>query len=315
MESVGVAAADAAVSAEVPAFGTTIVNRPARPVRDRLKVIVFNARTGAHFEGILACLRRPPLAGADVIMLCEADWHLMRSFDRKFAADLAAELGMSFAYGPEFTIRRPAGAPSAFLGNAILSSAPLADSRTIALPAAEISRRNLRLIGQPRALIATAAFGGRPLTIAVAHLHSRWTPAGRARQMVPVLEHLADAGATILGGDFNTTTTGLPGARDFAMVAARIARRPRRFRYPERYEPLFADLARAGFEVRGANVPGRPTFTFHRAIPPLLRPKLDWIALRGLDPMPRSARVVAARETFFSTRVSDHDFVMCEVRL
>ncbi len=307
--------AGAAVSAEVLAFGTTIVNRPARPARGTLKTIVFNARTGAHFDGILACLCRPPLAGADVIMLCEADWHLMRSFDRKFAADLAAELGMSFAYGPEFTVRRPPGAPPAFLGNAILSSAPLADSRTIALPTAGVSRRNVRLIGQPRALIATAMFGGRPLTIAVAHLHSRWTPAGRAQQMAPVLEHLAEADSTILGGDFNTTTTRLATPYDFAMVGARLARRPRRFRYPERYEPLFADLARAGFEVRGANVPGRPTFTFNRAIPPALRPKLDWIALRGLEPMPRSARVVAARESFFGTRVSDHDFVMCEVRL
>ena len=311
-------AAGGVVAAEVSAFGTTIVNRPARPARGTLKAIVFNARTGAHFEGILACLRRPPLADADLILLCEADWHLMRSFDRKFAAELAAELGMSFAYGPEFAMRRPPGAPPAFLGNAILSSAPLADSRTIALPAAGMSRGNVRLMGQPRALIATAAFGGRQLTIAVAHLHSRWTPAGRARQMAPVLEHLAGpgaAGATILGGDLNTTTTGLATAYDFAMIAARIARHPRRFRYPERYEPLFADLARAGFEVRGANVPGRPTFTFNRMIPPPLRPKLDWIALRGLEPIPRSARVVAARASFFGPRVSDHDFVMCEVRL
>ena len=315
MESAGVTAVDAAIPAELPAFGTTIVNRPGRPARERLKVIVFNARTGAHFEGILACLRRPPLAGADVIMLCEADWHLTRSFDRAFASDLAAELGMSFAYGPEFTVRRPAGARPAFLGNAILSSAPLADSRTIALPTAGVSRRNVRLIGQPHALIATAAFGSRRLTIAVAHLHSRWTPAGRAQQMAPVLEQLARAGATILGGDFNTTTTGLATARDLAMVAVRMARHPWRFRYPERYEPLFADLARAGFEVRGANLRGRPTFTFHRAIPPALRPKLDWIALRNLEPVPRSARVVAARESFFSPRVSDHDFVMCEVRL
>jgi len=320
MESVevGVADAGAAVSAEFSAFSTTIVNRPARAARDTLKTIAFNARTGAHFEGILACLRRPPLADADVIMLCEADWHLIRSFDREFAAELAAELGMSFAYGPEFTIRRPPGAPPAFLGNAILSSAPLADSRTIALPTVGVSRRNARLIGQPRALIATTVFGGRQITIAVAHLHSRWTPEGRALQMAAVLEHLTTSGiaeATILGGDLNTTTTGLATPYDFAMVAARLVRRPWRFRYPERYEPLFAHLARAGFEVRGANVPGQPTFTFIRAIPPPLRPKLDWIALRGLEPIPRSARVIAARESFFSPRVSDHDFVMCEVRL
>jgi endonuclease/exonuclease/phosphatase family metal-dependent hydrolase len=313
-----------AVLPEAPAFGTTIVNRPTRAAGNTLKTVVFNARSGARFDGILACLRRPPLAGADVILLCEADWQLYRSFDREIAAELAAELGMSFAYGPEFTVRRPPGSRPAFFGNAILSSAPLADARTIALPTIRTSRRAARLIGQPRALVATAAFSGRQLTVAVAHLHSRWNPAGRALQMATLLERLAPAGvagsagcadATILGGDFNTTTTALDTRSAFAMVAARMARRPWRFRYPERYEPLFEHLARAGFDLRGANAPGKATFTFNRAIPPPLRPKLDWIALRGLEPSPGSARVVAARASFFGPRVSDHDFVMCEVLL
>ena len=247
-------------------------------------------------------------------MLCEADWQLRRSFDREIAADLAAALGMSFAYGPEFAIRRSSGAPPSFLGNAILSSAPLADARMIALPTSRLSRRNARRIGQPRALVATAAFGGRPITIAVAHLHSRWHPAGRARQMATLIEGIAPAAATILGGDFNTTTTRLDTSSSIAMVAARMALRPWRFRYPERYEPLFDHLTQAGFEIEGANVVGKPTFTFSRAIPPPLRPKLDWIALRGLAPVPGSARVIAARTSFFGPRVSDHDFVMCEVR-
>jgi endonuclease/exonuclease/phosphatase family metal-dependent hydrolase len=323
MERGGVPETEAGAEAltETPVFGTTVVNRPARAARRTLKAIVFNARSGARFEGILACLRCPPLAGADVIMLCEADWQLRRSFDREIAADLAAELDMSFAYGPEFAIRRPPGVAPSFLGNAILSSVPLADARMIALPTTRMIRRYAHLIGQPRALIASAAFGGRHVTIAVAHLHSRWNPAGRARQMAALLDHLPPAGATgtadatILVGDFNTTTTQIDSPSAMAMVAVRMATRPWRFRYPEPYEPLFADLFRAGFEVRGANVPGKPTFTFHRAIPPPLRPKLDWIALRGLAPIPGSARVVAARDSFFGRRVSDHDFVMCEVRL
>jgi endonuclease/exonuclease/phosphatase family metal-dependent hydrolase len=323
MEGSGVSGTEAvaAVSTDTPAFGITIVNRPARAARRTLKTIVFNARSGARFEGILACLRRSPLADADLILLCEADWQLRRSFDREIAADLAEELGMSFAYGPEFAVRRPPGVPPSFLGNAILSSAPLADPRMITLPSARMSRRNARLIGQPRALIATAVFGGRQVTIAVAHLHSRWNPAGRALQMATLLEHLAPAGAadqassTILGGDFNTTTIELDTPYEIAMVAVRMATRPWRFRYPEGYEPLFEHLAWGGFEIRGANVPGKPTFTFTRAIPPALRPKLDWIALRGLEPVPGSARVVTARESFFGLRVSDHDFVTCEVRL
>lgn len=299
-----------------PAFGTTIVNRSARERSGgTIKAVVFNARTGAHFEGILACLRRPPLANADVIMLCEADWNLRRSFDREIAADLAAELRMSFAYGPEFALRRPTGVPPAFLGNAILCSVPLAEARMIALPRGFITRRFARLLGQPRALVATAMFQNCPITIVVAHLHSRWDPAGRARQMATVIEGLAPDGPTILGGDLNTTTTRLDRASAFATAAVRMALQPRRFRYPERFEPLFEHLRHARFEIEGANVAGKPTFTFHRAVPPLLRPKLDWIALRGLKAVPDSARVIAARASFLGPRVSDHDFVMCEIRM
>jgi endonuclease/exonuclease/phosphatase family metal-dependent hydrolase len=320
MENVGVSAieAGAVAATSAPAFGITIVNRPARAVRSTLKVVVFNARSGARFDGILACLRCPPLADADVILLCEADWRLRRSFNREIAADLAAELGMSFAYGPEFAFRRPSGAPPAFLGNAILSSTPLTDPRTIALPDTRRKGRYANLIGVPRALVATAAFGESKVTVAVAHLHSRWSPAGRARQMAALLDHLPPVGipgSAILGGDFNTTTMRLDSPATMAMVPVRMALRPRRFRYPERREPLFESLSRAGFRIQGANVPGKATFTFSRAVPPALRPKLDWIALRGLEPMPGSARVVAARESFFKPRVSDHDFVMCEVCL
>jgi endonuclease/exonuclease/phosphatase family metal-dependent hydrolase len=306
--------AAAAISGEFPKFETTTVNRPARVVKSTLKIVVFNARTGARFDGILARLRRPPLADADLIMLCEADWRMRRSAGREIAADLAAALGMSFAYGPEFASRRSSRPGPAFLGNAILSGAPLTDARLIALPDAP-RRRRTWLIGQPRALVATADLGGRAITLAVAHLHSRWHPAGRARQMATVIEGLPPAAATILGGDFNTTTTRLDTSSSIAMVAAQMALHPWRFRYPEHYEPLFELLGDAGFNIDGANVAGKPTFTFSRMVPPPLRPKLDWIALRGLAPVPGSARVIAASGSVLGKRLSDHDFVMCEVRL
>jgi endonuclease/exonuclease/phosphatase family metal-dependent hydrolase len=194
---------------------------------------------------------------------------------------------------------------------------PLAAARMVTLPTTRMSRRNARLIGEPRALIVSAGFAGRTLTLTAAHLHSRWSPQGRARQMAALLDHLEPQrdGPVILGGDLNTTSTTLDSRYAIARVPLQIALQPRRFRHPERHEPLFGGLERAGFEFREANVPGKPTFTFHRAIPPLLRPKLDWIALRGLKPVAGSARVVPARESFIHQRVSDHDFVMCEVRL
>jgi endonuclease/exonuclease/phosphatase (EEP) superfamily protein YafD len=318
----GVEGAASAVSGtaadQAPSFATTIVNRRARAIQRTIKTVLFNARSGARFEGILASLRRPPLAGADVIILCEADWRTRRSFNREVAAELAAALELSFVYGPEFAIRRASRTTPSFFGNAILSSTPLRDASMIPMSYSGRNRRNLARVGQPRALVATATFADRPVTIAVAHLDSRWDPDGRRRQMKPVIERLRQpdlAGPMILAGDFNTTTTELETPAAFAMIAAQIAMRPSRFRYPERYEPLFEDLADAGFKIEGANAPGKPTFTFSRAIPRWLRPKLDWIALRGLEPVPGSARVIPARPSFFGRRVSDHDFVMCEVRL
>jgi endonuclease/exonuclease/phosphatase family metal-dependent hydrolase len=297
---------------DASAFAPVVVNRTARPANRTVKLVVFNARSGARFDGIVACLQRPPLAGADVILLCEADWRLRRSGRREIAADLAAQLGMSFVYAPEFAIGRAAGPATAFLGNAILSSAPLSDVRTITLPSFRLHWTRVKLIGEPRAITATATFHSRPLTLAVAHLNSRADPAARARQMAAMLEGLPRAGRAVIGGDWNTTTMGLGEPRAMALLAARMIARPWRFRYPQRYEPLFELIAGAGFGIDGANVPGKPTFTFTRAVASMLRPKLDWIAYRGVKPIPRSARVVAPRTSILSRRHSDHDFVMCE---
>jgi hypothetical protein len=61
------------------------------------------------------------------------------------------------------------------------------------------------------------------------------------------------------------------------------------------------------------NLMGKPTFTFTRAIPPRYRPKLDWFAVRGLKAVPGSATVLPARQSLFSSRLSDHDFVTVEL--
>jgi hypothetical protein len=50
-------------------------------------------------------------------------------------------------------------------------------------------------------------------------------------------------------------------------------------------------------------------------VPRWSRPKLDWIGLRGLEAVRGSAAVVAAKTGVFGRRISDHDFVMCEVRV
>jgi endonuclease/exonuclease/phosphatase family metal-dependent hydrolase len=298
-----------------PAFEPIIVNRPPLAARPTLKVVAFNARGGLHLETIVRCFSRPPLADADVILLCEADWRLRRSAHREFAADLAASLKMSFAYQAEFGIAGASVEPVSFLGNAILSSQPLHSAQGVPLSGAGWEWRRMHFSGTPTALAASATFGGRRIALCVVHLDSRWHPAGRARQMAELMTEFPYEEPALLGGDFNTTTLDLLNRNAILKVPYKMMVSPLRFRRPQRFEPLFERLKEAGFGVDGANVADKPTFTFSRVLPPFVRPKLDWIALRGLTALRGTAAVVPARWSPFARRISDHDFVMCEINL
>lgn len=305
-------APSAAVSG--PPFELIALNRPALGSRSVLKVAVLNAAGGADVRGIVACLSRPPLSDAGTILLCEASWRVPHYGRVKLAPDLAEVLRMSFAYVPAFGRREPGGEIRA-MGNAILCAHPLDDLRATMLPDARPRITLSRMPGVPTALTATVDNAGRRLTVAVVHLERRWDPVGRALQMGKFLDALGGANPAIVGGDLNTTTTVTDGMRELARAAAALLVNPRRFHSPQLYEPLFAHLSRNGFVIEGANVPRAPTFTPSGLVPRLWRPKLDWLAARGLSPVAGSAAVVAAQTSRFGRRVSDHDFVVCEFRL
>ncbi len=301
-----------------PLFKPIVVNRPAREVRLPLRVVQLNARGGGGFEGILRCLELPKLAGAALILLCEADSRMARSGRREVAAELAARLGMSVAYLPEFGMERD-GRIIAYLGNAILSTVPIEDASAIGMPYPAglkwrpRSIRPLRRVGTPSGLAAAVNLGGVRISVGVAHLHSRCGPAERERQMAAYLTEFPRAGPAIFGGDLNTTTTELASVSAIVRALGRIIANPARVRWPQPYEPLFDRIREAGLEIRGANAEGRATFTFSRLAPPWLRPKLDWIALRELRPVEGSAAVVRARPSLIAPRVSDHDFVVVDL--
>ncbi|HJU27854.1 MAG TPA: endonuclease/exonuclease/phosphatase family protein [Candidatus Binataceae bacterium] len=296
-------------------FPPTVVNRPARALRSPLKVVAFNAQTGRHWRAIAQRLRRPPLAGADLVLISEADWRMHRSGGHEIAAELAAEMGMSFAYAREFGVNRPGREIASFLGNAILSSRPLTDVRVIRMPSLFLRRKIRRMVGAPTGLTAQINVNGRAIAVGMAHLNSRADPVGRETQMRRYLASFPSGLPAIFGGDLNTTTVVLNGRRAFQAAALKFLLQPRRLRQPQLWEPLFERLAEAGFSIDGANQPGKPTFTFSRAIPPFMRPKLDWIALRDLTPVPGSAAVVPARLSLASPRISDHDFIVCDVMI
>jgi len=169
--------------------------------------------------------------------------------------------------------------------------------------------------GNQVAIVAKIRVRGKTVHVCIAHLDSRAAPEGRDRQIAAMLERFPSDGPAIFGGDLNTTTVELLNPASARIVLREMILNSRRFRHPQAYEPLLARLEAAGFATRGANAEGRATFTFTRLVPPWMRPKLDWIALRDLEPVDGSARMIPARPGFFAPRVSDHDFIAVDVKI
>jgi endonuclease/exonuclease/phosphatase family metal-dependent hydrolase len=167
----------------------------------------------------------------------------------------------------------------------------------------------------PTGLVTAVKFGGKEITVGVAHLHSRCAPAERARQLAAYLDSFPMAGRAIFGGDLNTTTTELTSRQKILATAWQAIASPQRFHAPQAYEPLFEHLREAGLKIDGVNVPNRPTFTFSGLIPRWMRPKLDWLAVRDIRPIPGSAAVVSPRSRILMRRLSDHDFITADLEL
>jgi endonuclease/exonuclease/phosphatase family metal-dependent hydrolase len=299
-------------------FEPIVVNRPAERLNSPFKVVAFNAWGCGKPDVVANLLCRPPLAGAAIILLSEADWGLRRSSGCKSAAEIAQRLGMSFAYSPEFAFRREEGEFTSFFGNAILAAAPLENVRFVPLQMVYdwTKRRKWKLaqgsvrLGQRGGVAAEINLNGRPLAVALAHLENRAAPEQRGQQMAQFLGALESGAPAIIGGDLNTTTVDLRDWRNCAAALACMLIQPRRLRAPESYEPLFEVMAAEGFEYGQANARLKPTYALSGLLPRVLRAKLDWIALRGVRAVPGSAEVVPARRAL--RRISDHDFIVCE---
>lgn len=300
------------------AFEPIVVNRPGRRLTSPFRVVAINAKGCADPEAVAQRLRHPQLAGAAIILVSESDWGLSRSQGRQSARELAELLGMSFAFSPEFAFRRHHNEFTAMFGNVILTAVPLEKVQAVALPMFYdyTRRRRWRVpagtvkVGKRAAVFAEIKLAGRAVIVALAHLENRVAPAGRTPQMARLLSVVPPDVPALLGGDFNTTTLNVLDRRECAGVLARLALEPLRLRRPQRYEPLFEEIERAGFDWEQSNLELAPTYTPIGLIPRFLRPKLDWICLRKLKAVPGSAGVVPARNGL--RRFSDHDFVVCE---
>ncbi|HUO04023.1 MAG TPA: endonuclease/exonuclease/phosphatase family protein [Candidatus Binataceae bacterium] len=299
----------------------TVVNRPARRIGPRIRVVELNARGGARFETLVACLKRHPLHGAGLIMLCEADVGMKRSDRRSVAAELAERMEMSYAFIPEWFTVDESGKIVKQIGNAILSASPVENVEAVALPFVATtsvlwsSSLREKLRGGFTSLITSIRFGSSRLSVGVAHLHSRCDPRSRERQMAAYMSAFPASGPAIVAGDLNSTTRELSSIGGFAGTFADIVVNSGRYRTPIPHEPLFERMFERGFSLEHANVPARGTFTYHRFIPRMIRPKLDWIAVRDLRAVAGTAAVIPPRRSPFDIRASDHDFITAEIEL
>jgi len=305
---------DAAGAKPMPHFPPIVENRAARRTQSRLRVVLLNAAGGRQFREIARCLKRPPLCDADVILLCEVN---SRPRGQAVALELARLLDMSCAYIPEYGLKRPGGEIVSCIGNAILSSVPFEDVAAVAMhrPRMPVGKRRWSRVGNPTGLITNVKFGGEEITVGVTHLHSRCAPAERARQMATYLESFPASGRAIFGGDLNTTTKELSSRALIWATAREMIADPDRFHTPQAYEPLFEHLREHRLTIDGVNVANHSTFTFSGLIPRAWRPKLDWLAVRGLRPIAGTAAVVSPRSRILQRRFSDHDFVTVDLEV
>lgn len=253
----------------------------ARPLGPGVRVAAWNIQRGRRFDALVRALREEPaLAAADVLLLAEVDCGMARSANRHVARELAAALGMSYAFAVSYLVLEDDWGESvdgvanelALAGTALLSRAPIEAAQSVDVPELrdKFSSSEKRL-GKKRALVCRLA-GARPLTIAACHLDSNASPGGRARQLESIVaagERLAGAGALVVGGDLNTTTYDLSGALPLArnlvhkLLVTGFAETIADYMTPERrYErPLFEVLRAHGLAIDGFN--DRQSGTLH----------------------------------------------------
>lgn len=301
-----------------PALHAIEQRQPARPVSwpGRLRIAAFNTERLKYRPGTRSLLDQ---VGAHVALLSEVDVGMARSGNVHTVRSLTGDSGEGYLYGVEFVeldlggvteMRLHAGERNAcsFHGNAIVTGLALAEPCLVPLEESGFwfpGREGVqRRIGGRMALAARIADAPRPLWVVSTHLESKTDEADRHRQVQALLRALdgfAPHDACIIGGDFNTKA--LP--RD-------AGDRDRLLAEPDRYEPLFAELEKAGFAWVDSNA-ARPTQRTGPANKP--RPpfgKLDWLVIRGAraeDPKVVPALDEAGRP------ISDHEMLAVDIVL
>ncbi|KJZ20674.1 endonuclease/exonuclease/phosphatase family protein [Loktanella sp. S4079] len=247
----------------------------------------------------------------DVVLVSEADKGMARTGQRNTMADMAAALGMHYAFGVEFHELDLGGVTErAFCrddynalgwhGNAILSRAPFERLEQIRLddhghwfaPDQNASDPGQPRVGGRMALAAVIRVDRKDICFVSTHLESNADAAHRDRQMHVLLDAVAAFAGdmpVIIGGDLNTGN-----------------HLPPDFRWQD--ETLFETATRRGFHW-DANADGFTTRPSLITPHPDRRMKLDWFCCRGV--VGQNPRIISSLSRS-GRPLSDHDVVTAQ---
>jgi endonuclease/exonuclease/phosphatase family metal-dependent hydrolase len=271
--------------------------RPSRLIERPARIVFWNVERLRHIDAITSTLQG---LAADVTLLCEVDRGMARTQNRDGIAELAGRLGEAYLYAVEFVelglgdrneqvIHAAEDNDQGFHGAALLSAADMANPFLIRLDARGHwfdGAHGERRVGGTIALGAKILVSGQWVTMVSVHLESHCDPEIRSQEMermLRMIETVASGGPVILGGDFNTSTAPFAKRRDNPTAwLAQLGQQPDRLTLPERYEPLFEEARRYGYEWQSCNVAEKPTQRFAEGNT-RPRAKLDWFFTRGLE--------------------------------
>lgn len=315
-----------------PDLRARILQGPATAERHRALMAEAPAMAGLETGGVASCAALPadltivawnaerclfPQASADllaphgpsVVLLSEVDLGMARTGQRHTTAEMAAALGMSYAYGVEFYelglggpterdfCRDPANRLG-FHGNAILSSAPFSRLALIRLDtdghwfAAEhgAADPDQPRLGGRMAIAAEIGTRAGPVCVVSTHLESNADAALRGAQfdaLMDAVDGFAPGLPVVIGGDLNTGNHQPP---DFDW----------------RGETLFEAARARGYDwsMTPEGMTTRPSLiTPH----PTRKMKLDWFCARGLTG--RGGQLLTALDPE-GTPLSDHEPIL-----
>ena len=193
-----------------------VIASPGMPIH----VVAWNVERGLCLDPIVRFLQNhPSLKTADVLLLSEVDWGMARTANRFITRDIAAALGMNYAFAPCYlALNKGAGVEKnvsgtneqSLHGNALLSKFPLSNAHSLALPNGKDKMKGAeKRIGSQRAVIADIAHPSGTFRGVSLHLDAHSSQRHRQKQMSLVLDHLDTLQPklpTLIGGDWNTTT-------------------------------------------------------------------------------------------------------------